>query len=495
MMGLDILPDGWTICKVGEIADSIQSGFACGAHNREGRGTIHLRPMNITLDGRMTIEDVRYVDSEVPHRVQAGDVLFNNTNSAELVGKTTVIRESTGYGFSNHMTRIRCCAAVDPAFLAAQLNTMFLDGYFQTRCNNHVSQASISTKYLSSEVDVLIPPLAEQRRIVAKIEALQARSRKTREALEAIPPMLKQFRQSVLAAAFRGDLTADWREEHPDVEPASMLLERIREERRKRWEIANPRKQYIEPEPADDRELPELPDGWCWASLTEVTSAVDPICYGVVQPGDDCANGIPLVRVCDIRKGVIQRDKLRSISAEVDAEYARSRLKGREVLVSIVGTIGRVAVVPNVLRGTNIARALARLTTSTFVSPHWLASWLEGSFMQDFLIREACEVARKTLNLKELEQASVPLAPRIEMDRIMSRLPRAMATCDRIAELASETLNEIALLDQSILSKAFRGELVPQDPNDEPASVLLERIRAERAAQGNGRARRPRGSR
>src|SRR5438128_2057469 len=120
MTDADDLPDGWAIYKVGEIALSIQSGFACGAHNRDERGTIHLRPMNITANGRLSLEDVRHVDGEIPHRVQAGDVLFNNTNSAELVGKTALIHESCDFGFSNHMTRVRCSPVIEPEFLAVQ---------------------------------------------------------------------------------------------------------------------------------------------------------------------------------------------------------------------------------------------------------------------------------------------------------------------------------------------------------------------------------------
>ena len=130
-----------------------------------------------------------------------------------------------------------------------------------------------------------LPPLNEQRRIVAKLEALHARSRRAREALDAVPPLLEKLRQSILAAAFRGDLTKDWRAKNKDVEPASELLERIRVERRKKWEEAELAKmkakgkaprddrwkaKYKEPEPVDATGLPELPEGWCWASLEEL---------------------------------------------------------------------------------------------------------------------------------------------------------------------------------------------------------------------------------
>ena len=97
-----------------------------------------------------------------------------------------------------------------------------------------------------------LPPLNEQRRIVAKLEALLARSRKAREALDAVPALLERFRQSVLAAAFRGDLTADWRAQNPDVEPASKLLERIRAERRRRWEEAELERMVARGKPPKD---------------------------------------------------------------------------------------------------------------------------------------------------------------------------------------------------------------------------------------------------
>ena len=129
-------------------------------------------------------------------------------------------------------------------------------------------------------LSVPVPPLSEMQRLEKKIEALQERSRRAREALSEVGPLLEQFRQSVLAAAFRGDLTADWRAAHQNVEPASELLLRIRAERRRRWEQAelakydakgqkpprNWQDQYKEPEPVDESDLPELPKGWVWAT-------------------------------------------------------------------------------------------------------------------------------------------------------------------------------------------------------------------------------------
>jgi type I restriction enzyme, S subunit len=134
------------------------------------------------------------------------------------------------------------------------------------------------------DLSVKVPPIAEQRRIVEKVKTLQERSRRAREALAEVAPLLEQFRRSVLAAAFRGDLTADWRAAHSEAEPSSELLHRIRAERRRRWEQAellkyeakgqvppkNWKERYKEPESVDTSSLPKLPNGWEWVRVKSI---------------------------------------------------------------------------------------------------------------------------------------------------------------------------------------------------------------------------------
>ena len=146
------------------------------------------------------------------------------------------------------------------------------------------------------EVRVPLPPRAEQTRIVSAIESLQERSSRARDLLSEVGPLIGQLRQSVLRSAFSGQLTAKWRASNPVDEPASELLLRIRTERRERWEAEqlakyeakgkqppkNWQDKYKEPEPVDESELPELPEGWCWAALEELTHRVT---YGItVRP-------------------------------------------------------------------------------------------------------------------------------------------------------------------------------------------------------------------
>jgi type I restriction enzyme, S subunit len=269
-------PESWEIRALNNVLENIRPGFASGQHNKDGEGIPHLRPMNISPSGSIDLSEVLSIQGDNPLRLRRAEVLFNNTNSPAWVGKTALIETDDKLAFSNHMTRLRISSAVDPKFINKQLHFLCSQGYFRHHCKKHVNQARIATEFLSRCVPVRIPPAAELRRIVAKIEALQERSRKGREALAEVQPLLEEFRQSVLAAAFRGDLTADWRAAHPDVEPANELFHRIRAERRRRWEQAelakyeaqgqNPPKnwgdRYEEPETLDNSYLPELPMAW-----------------------------------------------------------------------------------------------------------------------------------------------------------------------------------------------------------------------------------------
>ena len=433
--------------------------------------------MNITADGLLSIEDVRHVEGECPHKVEAGDVLFNNTNSAELVGKTALIRESSGYAFSNHMTRIRCKSVIEPAFLAIQLNTMFRSGYFQTRCNNHVSQASISASYLRDEVELAIPPLAEQRRIVAKIEELMARSRAARAALAEVPTLLEQFRQSVLASAFRGDLTADWREKNPTAEPASVLLDRIRDERRKQWETKYPKKKYVAPEPVDESDLSQLPEGWCWATIGELSEWVKD---GTHWPPATTSSGVPFIGIRNVIDGEIDWATVDNWVSEATHASLTEKYPPTpgDVLYTAVGaTFGRAFPIRDD-RKFIFQRHIAHVRPLRVVTSEYLIGAINSPYGFEQSRSFARGAAQPTVTLTELKKMIIPLCPFEEQEQVAKAVERMSIALGNLRTLFGILLDDFDTLDQSILAGAFRGELVPQDPADEPAAALLARIRS-----------------
>ena len=271
-----------------------------------------------------------------------GDIV---ASSSGTLGKTAVIyQDDLPLMLNTSIIRFRPYGASGP--LRNYIYLFLKSEYFllQARqASTGSAQVNFGPSHLR-EMKFFLPPLNEQRRIVAKIEALKARSQRVKEELEAIAPLLDQFRQSVLAAAFRGDLTADWREKNPDVEPASVLLERIRAERRRRWEEAELEKmkaqgktpkddkwkeKYEELEPVDTAKLPELPEGWCWAAAAEIVEPDADIVYGIVQPGLHISDGIPYVRGQDIQDGKIVLDQLKRTSLEIAKRYVSQSLPRR----------------------------------------------------------------------------------------------------------------------------------------------------------------------
>ncbi len=161
----------WPIVLLEDLRVEARPGFASGRHSRDARGVLHLRPMNITSHGSLSLGDAKFVADESDRRVHEGDVLFNNTNSAKLIGKTAYVgRCGHMLAYSNHMTRLRVTSPLlDPKFLAWSLQWKFERREFEALASNHVNQASIGTRLLLKQ-GIALPPLAEQRRIVEILE-------------------------------------------------------------------------------------------------------------------------------------------------------------------------------------------------------------------------------------------------------------------------------------------------------------------------------------
>jgi type I restriction enzyme S subunit len=377
--------------------------------------------------------------------------------------------------------------------------------YLLRNDSDRIDAAGIGTTFRQVDKQTLttwcisLPPLAEQRRIVATIEALVARSRRTKNALASIPRLIDRYRQAILGAAFRGDLTVDWRAQNPDVEPASTLLERIRIERRRRWEEAELAKRrakgkestedrwkarYREPTLEGQGSAGEEAGALEWAQvpLEMLCDAVRGIPYGIVLTGNDVPDGIPTVRGGDIKSFCIERLELKKVLPSVSNEYKRTLLRGGEVLIAIRGTVGQTAVAGSDMAGFNISREVAMIPPLDGVIPQYLMYILATRPAVAFLAQHTKGNAQRGINLADLRRLPVSLPPTAEQEEIVRALDAAFARLATVSELAYVQLGHLQRLDQSILAKAFRGELVPQDPADEPASLLLERIRTERTA-------------
>src|SRR5215213_8605688 len=207
------IPEGWSNTPIRDIIESFQAGFASGQKEVEG-GLKHLRMNNIGVDGKLNLDVLRSVPTRLAgeqHYLAKGDILFCSTNSAKLVGKCCLFDLAGPFAFSNHLTRLRVTGALSAEYLMRYLWLLWKQGEFEHKCKHWVNQSTLPKDELL-DTEISLPPLNEQRRIVAKLEKLLSRVDVTQARLATIPRILKRFRQSVLAAACSGKLTADWRE-------------------------------------------------------------------------------------------------------------------------------------------------------------------------------------------------------------------------------------------------------------------------------------------
>jgi type I restriction enzyme S subunit len=400
-------------------------------------------------------------------QVRKNDILVSRAGS---VGYNFRIKDDVPFPavFASYLIRFK---AYDP------ITAEYIDYFLKSREYwNQISDfaAGIAIPNVNAskleELILPLPPLAEQRRIVAKLDAVMAKVEANKRRLEKIPPLLKRFRQSVLAAAVSGKLTEEWR-----LNNKSSAMDEIREviERRKTSGI---KKNRINISLRKDLTLPSIPDSWEWCDLEFLLDESSYFCYGVVQPGADVVNQQKLIRVQDLANGKILDSQLRGISWKIDNEYKRSKVKANDLLVTVVGTIGRTAIVNDSQNGFNIARAVARVPIRDF-SPYYVKLFIDSSLGQDWLNNDAREVARKTLNLDQLRTLPVPIPPQREQEEIVQRVEQLFSLAEKIESRYIKAKGMLDKLPQSILAKAFRGELVEQDPDDEPAMGLLERIK------------------
>lgn len=306
-----------------------------------------------------------------------------------------------------------------------------------------------------ADLAVPVPPLAEQKRIAEKIDALFKEVNNARERLAKVPLILRRFRQSVLAAACSGRLTEDWRAANPTgADDARKLITTL--------EQADPKGRRT-PKIRCDLELFDLPDSWSWLDLRFLISPQEDFCYGVVQPGNDDPNGVPLIRSGDLHDLVGALPSLRRVPRLVDERHKRSRVAGGELLVTVVGAnIGTVAVVPQAALGFNIARAVAKLPVRE-VSAEYVAFWLRSSTAFAWMLGDAREVARPTLNLEQLGMLPVPVPTRAEQTEIVRRGRALLALADEIESRAQAASASVNALPATILALAFAGRLVPTE--------------------------------
>jgi len=453
------LPEGWAWATLGELAGS--TGLFCDgdwveSKDQDPTGEVRLLQLADVGDGEFLDRSSRHLTKQRAIELRCtflapGDLMISRM--ADPIGRTCIYPGLTTPAVTVvDVAILRPHDGIDPAWLMRAINSPVFRALAVAAASG-TTRSRISRTNLG-EMAIPVPPLAEQRRIVAKLDELLARSRRAREALAEVPALVARYRESVLAAAFRGDLTADWREANPAAARGD----------------------------------------WARVELDALCEAGRPITYGVVKLGEEVPDGVPCLRTSNVRWLRLECDGMKRIAPDLSAQYGRTVLRGGEVLVNVRGTLGGVAVVEPSMAGWNISREVAVVPSdASRIEPRFLAFTIGAAHSQSVLRGMEKGNAYTGINIEDLRKLPIELPPLAEQREIVRRVEAAFARVDAVEAAVAEQRARLDAYDRSLLARAFAGELVPQDPADEPAAALLARLRAERGEAAPARGRRRRG--
>jgi Type I restriction modification DNA specificity domain len=438
----DTVPPGWALARLGDgLLTDLQPGFACGTNSREASGVPHLRPMNVSCEGRISLSDVKFVPAIAVQRerqwLRYADVLFNNTNSAELVGKTAFYDLDEPHAFSNHMTRLRCREdRLDPRFCAKVLHYLWQMGYFESVCSHHVSQASVGRSVLLDTV-IPLPPVSEQQRIIAKVEELLAHVNAARDHLARVLATLKRLRHSILGAACSGRLTGGVR--------AGSL---------------------------DDA----LPPRWRWATVEELVprgGLFDGPFGSSLRTSDYTTSGVRVIRLENVGHLRFVESKTSYVSQQKYKTLERHTVRGGDILfASFIEDEVRACVLPP-LEGAAIAKAdcFCLRPKAELVDRHYLALQLVSDSSRSQLLESVHGATRPRVNTRQLRALKVRLCPLPEQGEIVRCVQAFSTLANTVEQRVAAAAARADRLARAILAKAFRGELVPTAGDSAGATV------------------------
>ena len=487
------LPDGWALATIGELIGRgglFIDGDWVESKDQDPSGDVRLIQLADVGDGVYLDKSSRFLTPKKSRELKCtylvpGDVLI--ARMPDPLGRACIYPGDP----KTSVTAVDVCIVrtgvngPDHHWLAWFVNSPeFRDNVALLQSGS--TRKRISRKNLAT-IALPVPPLAEQRRIVAEIERQFTRLDASVAALKRVQANLKRYRASVLKAACDGTLVPTEAElaqsEGRDYEPADRLLERVLSERRVRWNPQENRgRKYKEPIAPDTSGLPELSEGWVWSGLDQLIT----ILKNGFSKRPQGKSGTAILRISAVRAMSVNLQDIRWVSdADRPSEFLVhpgdllfTRYNGNPSLVGVCG------VVPSLDRNTLHPDKLIRASlTKNGALPNFVQIVANSGVSREFLAgRIRTTAGQSGISGSDLKSMPLPLPPLAEQHRIVAEVERRLSVIQRAEAAVEANLTRAERLRQSILKQAFSGKLVPQDPDDEPASMLLERIRAEREA-------------
>lgn len=483
------LPSNWLRVNVGDVVEVLDSEREpINSAEREGR--IAGKSINQLFPYYGATGQVGWIDG---YRTDGERVLLGEDGAPffdPVRDKAYLVKGKLWVNNHAHVLR-GIVGCMDNRFLCHQLNITDYHSFVSGSTRLKLTSAAMK------QIPLALTPIGEQIRIVTKLEELLSDFDAGVAELKAAQRKLTQYRQSLLKAAVEGTLTAEWRAGHEVKETGAQLLDRILEERRARWEAKQLAKfkeqgkippkgwqdKYSEPIQPDTTDLPSLPEGWGWASLDMLGEIASGVAKGSKQNPSTRLREVPYLRVANVQRGYLDLTEIKAILA-TESDIAELTLKDGDVLFNEGGDrdkLGRGWVwrneVPRCIHQNHVFRMRPYLSDllPELISHHgntFGKTWFQTAGKQTTNLA--------SINMTMLRAFPVPVASAAEQKTILEILGNQIELLDRQEEAVDVAMKQSAAQRKNILKAAFSGQLVPQDPNDEPASVLLERICAER---------------
>jgi len=486
--------NGWVETNLGTVSTHPQYGWTCSSTKN---GSLKLLRTTDISSGKVDWDDVPYC-SAVPDQIEKfvlgkNDIVVSRAGS---IGVSYCLSDSDleyKAVFASYLIRFR--PLIPAAFVYYYLKS---SAYWQFISASQLGIAvpNVNASKLA-ELPLPLPPLNEQKRIVAKLDAIMPRIDSVKERLEKIPAILKRFRQSVLTAAVTGKLTEKWREEHPEVESVEALLEKARGFKKalhqntciaEKIAVTQKKKTCFFREEEAEIEGIELPRSWNTTYLGNISWV-----QGGVQktPKRKPVNNFyRYLSVANVYRGFLKLDNVSSFEA-TESEFDQYKLIKGDLLIvegnGSAGEIGRCAIwsgeIEKCIHQNHIIRARP---VSSLLDSSYSMLFFNSNFGIKIMMGIASTTSGLyTLSVSKVNNLPIPLPPLEEQKEIVRQVDKLFALADKVEEHYQKAWARVDALSQSVLAKAFRGELVPQDPDDEPAEKLLQRIQEEKEKMEN----------
>jgi type I restriction enzyme, S subunit len=483
------LPAGWIYASIGQLC-AVNPGLS---DPPEEDAVVSFVPMRAVSDelGEITDFEIRPYHSVRTGYTQFadGDVILAKITPSMENGKSAVARNlSGGIGCgSTEFFVLRSRGAVMPEYLHRYLRQASFRRDARAAMRGAGGHARVPRAFIEKTV-IPLAPINEQRRIVARLAELDTQSRRARVHLAEIPAKLNESRQALLASAFSGALTADWRKANKRVR-LSEFMERLLQCRQADWEKNEGRRRerrgraadkgawkskYQPPKHFDIRPPHSLPPTWVYVSAETCAWEVT---VGYVGPmrSEYVPTGIPFLRSQNVRENRYDSKDLVFIRRSFHETISKSALGPGDVVIVRTGAPGSSCVIPDELREANCSD-LVIARPNSMVLPNYLSLYINSPGARHQIFGLQVGIAQQHFNVRAMSRLGVPLAPPAEQRKLVQQLESALAQLEGAAVAHATAIAELDAVEQSVLARAFHGDLVEQNPSDEAAGALIRRI-------------------